>query len=419
MRLGDAPAAVVAFEGSVRANNEDPVAIDHLMLAIQAAGGKREARRLAEQRVAKNPTALVPRALLALETDASLTEFAREARTFVGEDDFELLEASLAFAELGLFEQAGQIVREACVNAVPPDGRSFMPLYYLAWYESQAGDKPAALRWLAEAEETLRERVFASRPEEVEIFRYALAENPDDAQAHLHLGCLLANLGRLDEAHSHWKKATESDASMSIAWRNLGLAAATQDDLAKADTFYRKAIAARPSDQTLYRDLAEILIAADRRREAIRLLETMPSGGMRRAEITLILAQSYVEEERYQDCVSLLESTPYFVNWEGQDVTWKLFNEAHIGRGRQRLEKDDARGALAHFEAALTYPDNLNVGRPDKPEEAPAQYWRGQALARLGRTDEARTAWQAGADGADLPEQQNEFRQKCREALEK
>ena len=108
---------------------------------------------------------------------------------------------------------------------------------------------------------------------------------------------------------------------------------------------------------------------------------------------------------------------PYFVNWEGQDVTWRMFNRAHIERGRQRLEKADAKAALVDFEAALTYPANLNVGRSNKPEEAPAQYWRGKALAALGRAADARSAWQAGAAGADVAGAQNEYRQKCREAL--
>jgi hypothetical protein len=81
------------------------------------------------------------------------------------------------------------------------------------------------------------------------------------------------------------------------------------------------------------------------------------------------------------------------------------------------LEQGDAKGALADFEAALTYPANLNVGRSNQPEEAPAQYWRGRALAELGRTSEARAAWQAGAEGADVRGAQNEYRQKCREAL--
>ena len=110
-----------------------------------------------------------------------------------------------------------------------------------------------------------------------------------------------------------------------------------------------------------------------------------------------MLAQAYLDQQRYDDCVKLLAATPYFVNWEGQGITWDLFNRAHVERGRQRLERGNAQGALADFEAALTYPANLNVGRPSKPHEAAAQYWRGAALAALGRGDEARAAWQAGA----------------------
>ena len=73
------------------------------------------------------------------------------------------------------------------------------------------------------------------------------------------------------------------------AARNLGLAAAAKDELDKAHSLFRKAIGARPTDQTLYRDLAEILVAADHRPDAVRLLETMPVEGLRRAEITVLL----------------------------------------------------------------------------------------------------------------------------------
>ena len=102
---------------------------------------------------------------------------------------------------------------------------------------------------------------------------------------------------------------------------------------------------------------------------------------------------------------------------KGQDITWRLFNRAHVGRGQRRLAAGDAEGALADFEAALTYPANLNVGRSDRPLEAPAQYWRGEALHALGRIPEAREAWQAGAAGADIAGWQNEYREKCRAAL--
>ncbi|MCC6125099.1 MAG: DUF5107 domain-containing protein [Pirellulales bacterium] len=372
---------------------------------------------------------LVPRAIYGLKNGARLAQFAKSVRAEAGDSDFEILEATLTFADLGLFDEARKIVKAVCVDATPIAQRSFMPLYYLAWYSAQCKDEKSARKWLEEAAATSKPYVFASRVEELDILQYAVKENPTDSQAHLQLGCLLAHLGRVEEAVSEWKKAAELNPESSIAWRNLGLAAAAKDDLPQAEADYRKAVAARPGDQTLYRDLAQILIALDRRPDAIAMLEKMPYEGVRRAEITLILAESYLVAGRYEDCIKLLESTPYFVNWEGTDDTWRLFNRAHVERGRQRLEKGDAKAALADFDAALTYPANLNVGRSHKPEEAQAQYYRGKALAALGKTDEARDAWKTGAEGFDglkppvepsipgLKSVQKEFREKCREAL--
>ena len=95
-----------------------------------------------------------------------------------------------------------------------------------------------------------------------------------------------------------------------------------------------------------------------------------------------MLAQAYRDEHRDADCIKLLESTPYFVNWEGQDLPWRLYNQAHLERGRGLLDHGHAQAALADFEAALRYPANLNVGRPDKPEEAPPNTGAGRPSAR-------------------------------------
>jgi tetratricopeptide (TPR) repeat protein len=416
MRQDDKPGAVAAFRKAVVANPDDRTAEDHLALALCANNQDDESRRIAHRRLEKNPTAVFPRVLLFFVEKEQ--QFPLKAGSFIGDRNFELLETSLAFAELGLDIVAFQISLE-CFDLSPSTEKDFLPLYYAAWYEDQI--PPSSLRghWLESAMQDHKDRIFASRPEEVEIFRYAIKENPNDAQAHLQLGCLLAHLGRVDEALPEWKQAATLDPKSSVAWRNLGLAAVLQKKLPGAESLYRKAIAARPNDQTLYRDLAEILIAGKKRPEAIRLLETMPLMGLRRADIALLLAQAYHDEKRYDECVKLLESASNFVNWEGQDTTWRLFNQAHIGRGRERLEKGDAAAALADFEVSITYPTNLNVGRSNKPEEAPAQYWRGKALMALSRAAEARAAWQAGADGADVPGAQNEYRQKCRKALTK
>ncbi|HPC96859.1 MAG TPA: DUF5107 domain-containing protein [Sedimentisphaerales bacterium] len=416
--LGQKPAAVEAFAKAVKLNPNDAKARDHWLLALYANGEKpaafAEARRVSSQ----FPTDLVPRAIPALQGDREMERFVKEAREFVGEDDFEMIETSLLFAEVGLVQEASRLLDAVCVEAVPEAERSPLPVYYLAHYASRAGNAEEAAEWLKQASRINRDCVFPSRPEALEVLRYAVRENPDDAHAHLYLGNLYAHLGRVTEAAAHWQKAVDLDGSLSVAHRNLGLYAwAQEQDLAKAEQAYRKAISARPKDQTLYRDLAEILLEQNRRPEAIELLESTPGDPLKRAEIIVLLAQLYCDERQFDEAIDLLESTPYFVNWEGQTITWDLFHKAHMERGRVRFDEGNFAGALQDFEAALTYPDNIGVGRSNKPQEATAQYWRGKTLQSLGRLPEARAAWQLGAAGPAGSREQNASRELCEAAL--
>jgi len=418
MRSGDYLKAVEAFERAVQLNPNDNKAENHLLLALYAAGNTKLAYRNAKERIARNPTDLVPRALIALQNKGQMERFVRKARAFVGEDDFQMLETSLVFGELGLANEAARLLLAVCVEAVPENERSPLPIYYLAYFASLQKDQTKAWAYLNQAAGIYRDYIFASRPEAIEVFKYAIEENPDDAYAHLHIGNLYCHLGRLSEAARHWERAAERDPSLSVAFRNLGLYAwAVENDLSKAEKFYRNAIAARPKDQTLYRDLADVLLAANKRPEAIKVLESTPFEILRRADVIIMLAQAYLDEQRYSNAVDLLESTPYFVNWEGQTITWDIFNKAHLERGKGRFENKNFEGALQDFEAALTYPENIGVGRSNRPPEAPAQYWRGKAFQALGRLEDARSAWKEGAAGRAGSGEQNKYRELCTEAL--
>ncbi|UCG55980.1 MAG: DUF5107 domain-containing protein [Phycisphaerales bacterium] len=418
MALGEYRMAVEAFEKAVQLNPRDIKARDHRLLAMYAAGDTRTAFKEAQGVVSQHPTDLVPRALIALQGEKHMKSFVQEVRGFLGEDDFEMLETCLVFAELGLLEEAAELLSAVCVQAVPKTMRSPLPLYYLAYFVGQQGRPQAARVFRDQAAVTYRDYVFPSRPQAIEVLKYAVTENPRHAYAHLHLGNLYAHLGRVEEAVDHWREAGKLDPSLSIAYRNLGLYAwAAEEDLPKAEEFYRKAIAARPKDQTLYRDLAEILLAQDKRADAIEVLESTPFEKLRRADVIIMLAQAYFDENRFTEAIDLLESTPYFVNWEGQTITWDLFSRAHVKRGEQRYGKDDYERALQDFEAALTYPENIGVGRSNKPREAAAQYWRGKALHALGRVGQARSAWRKGAAGPTGSADQNEYRELCSTAL--
>jgi tetratricopeptide (TPR) repeat protein len=420
MRLGDYTKALEAFEKAVRLNPADTSAKNHLLLALYAAGNTSSAYKRARERIAQNPTDLVPRALAALKNKSGMNRFVREVRAFVGEDEFEMLETSLVFAELGLLKEAASLLSAVCVEAIPKAERNPLPMYYLAYFASLQTDTGNAKTQLKNAAGTYRDYVFPSRPEAVDVFRYAIRENPDDAYAHLHLGNLYGNFGRLDEAERHWRLAAKLDPSLSIAFRNRGLHAwAVENDLVKAEEFYRRAIAARLKDQTLYRDLADILLAGNKRTEAIKVLESTPFEKLRRADVIIMLAQAYLDEQRYTEAIDLLESTPYFVNWEGQTITWDIFSKAHLERGQKRFENKNFKAALRDFEVALTYPENIGVGRSNKPQEAQAQHWRGKALEALGRLEDARSAWKQGAAGQKGSEKQNKYRELCEKALSK
>jgi tetratricopeptide (TPR) repeat protein len=301
---------------------------------------------------------------------------------------------------------------------VQENERSSLPIYYLAYFASLQKDRTKARAYLDQAAGIYKDYIFPSRPEAVEVFKYAIEQNPDDANAHLYLGNLYGHLGRLSEAVRHWQRAADLNSSLSVAFRNLGLYAwAIENDLSKVEELYRKAIAARPKDQTLYRDLADVLLAANKRPEAITVLESTPFDKLKRADVIIMLAQAYLDEQRYSEAVELLESTPYFVNWEGQTITWDLFHKAHLERGKRRFENKDLKGALLDFEAALTYPENIGVGRSNKPQEAQAQYWRGKALEALERSEDARLAWKEGAAGYESSKEQNKYREFCKKAL--
>ncbi|MBN1507941.1 MAG: DUF5107 domain-containing protein [Sedimentisphaerales bacterium] len=417
--LGEHARALDAFEKATHLNPGDTVSRDHRLLALYAVGDTRAAFDDAKKVNRQHPTDLVPQALLALRSDDDVNSFVAQAEAFVGEDEFEMLETSLAFAEVGLVREATIVLRAACVDGVPHAQRSPLPLYYLAWFASLDNNQEAAKAWLGLAAVTYRDCVFPSRPEELPILEYAISQNPDDAYAQLHIGNLYAHLGRPQESVEHWQKAVELNPSLSVAYRNLGLRAwAAANDLAMAEGFYRKAIEARPKDQTLYRDLAEILLAQGRRLDAIRVLETTPYVKLPRADILIMLAQAYLDEKRYSRTLELLESTPYFVNWEGQTITWDIYYQAHMRRGRARYDVKDFGGALNDFQAALTYPENIGVGRSSRPREAEALYWKGRALQLLGRPEDAKAAWEEGAAGVEGGSVQNEHRQLCATALQ-
>jgi tetratricopeptide (TPR) repeat protein len=411
----DYAAAAKAFEGAVAANPQDFRSKDHLMLALWAQGEHNRAGDLASERSEEDPLAPIPRLINALNlpTSPGLSDvpgFVRQAKPVLGEYNYEMMDTANILLDLGMNDLAKSLLETAF------EGKSPIALYHLAYLQSK--DEAASKALLDQAKALPTDYVFPSFVSTVDALQYALSKDPNDSRAHLYLANLLAGLGRLDEAIPHWEKAAELDPKLSVAFRCLAMNAwKKQNDLNKAEALFAKAIAARPDDEGLYRDRAQLLINLGKRPEAIKLLETRPAVERPRADAAILLARAYIDEKRYDDALTLLDKAT-FSNWEGQSDSWDLFNRARVERGKLSFEAKDYQKALDDFSAALTYPKNLKVGRPVKPREAEAQYWKGRALQALGRLDEARAAWKEGAEGPESTDIQNKHRQLCAQAQE-
>ena len=402
------------FQKAHLSDLNDPLIYHHYLLAAYVGGKKEKALALASKRIEEYPTELTTRFLLAISEQGNNS--IAEIRDFLGEDDFQILETSLVFSRIGLVKEAIQILELGCVESSSADDQNHLIQYQLGYLNYLIGDHNKAAGYLKEASANYQDFNLVSRPEMEETLLYALRVNPEDAVASYQLGNLYANFGRLIEAEKYWEMATVSDPSMSIPWRNLGLYYwVVNNDHKKSESSYRSAINARPLDQTLYRDLAKVLVDNNKRKKAIILLEKMKYKGVKRSDVIIDLAQYYLDDKRYDECIDLLSSVPYFVNWEGSSITWNIFNMANVKKGILLYEQGNYGSALKAFEKALTFPENLGVGQSRRTEEAMAWFWKGKTLLVMGDNEKAMIAWKTGASSINGSEKQNRYIKLCSE----
>jgi tetratricopeptide (TPR) repeat protein len=331
------------------------------------------------------------------------------------------LELAMDYVGAGLWKEAAAVLEPAAGGPKPGNP---LPAYAMAYVLDRLNLRDESLKFLKSAASCPPELVFPFELEFVDILTWASRVSPADSRAPYYLGNLLFDL-EPEKAIEAWEKSRSIDPSSAAVHRNLGLAyARVRNDLPAAVSSLEKAVAANREDPRLYYELDVLYeAAAADPQKRLALLEKNLGAVSGHDDALSREIRLLIQTERFDRALELLRVHHFHV-WEGGGEIYGLWVEANLLRGRESLDAKNGRDALKDFEAAMTYPANLEVAPPSRgtgsakafylialandlmgkkgeaasyTEKAAAlepgwseqSYFKGLALARLGRKAEA------------------------------
>jgi tetratricopeptide (TPR) repeat protein len=345
------------------------------------------------------------------------------------------LEVAVDYGNCGLWDEAIECLsllvdsneKEACTHP--------MVYYYLGHFWDKKANTQRASRYYRAASKMPPDYCFPFRLESIDVLRSAINNNPSDSLAPYYLGNLLYD-HQPEIAIKYWEKSRDLDNNFSTVHRNLGQSyARMENDIPKAITSLEKAIECDKNDPRVYYELDMLYEAGGTAPEKrLKLLEDNHYTITKRDDTLSHQIELLVLLQQYDKAIKLLVSR-HFHTWEGGGQIHNLYVDAHLLRGRKNHKEKKYQEALKDFEAALEYPENLEVGRPKRDRrtcqtyfligsayeasgdaqkageyfdksasidvgQSEFSYYKGLALQKLGKGDEAEKTFDELIDSA-------------------
>ena len=308
------------------------------------------------------------------------------------------LEVAVDYGNCGLWNEAIQCLRlladsnekEACTHP--------MLYYYLGYFCQKKGNTNKASEYYRMASEMPPDYCFPFRLETIDVLSSAMNNNPSDAFAPYYLGNLLYD-NQPERAIKEWEKSQALDDTFATVHRNLGLVyARTENNIPKAIAGLEKAVACDKKDPRVYYEL-DLLYEAGGvlPQKRLKLLEENHRTIIKRDDALSREIALYVLLQQYDRAIELLTSR-HFHTWEGGGRIHNVYVDAHLLRGQKKLKDKKYQEALKDFEAALEYPENLEVGRPRRDRRTcQTHFFIGTAYEAFGDTQKAREYFEKSA----------------------
>jgi tetratricopeptide (TPR) repeat protein len=316
------------------------------------------------------------------------------------------LETAIDYGNWGLWDEAIGVLARFDDASEDKSAMSPMVYYHLGYFHEQKGNGPESSRFYRLGGKMRPDYCFPFRLESAAVLQRALARNPQDAHAYYYLGNLLYDR-QPEAAVCAWEKSRALDDTFATVHRNLALAyAQVEKNLPQAIASLEQALARDQSDPRLYLELDQLQEQAGTPpQKRLARLESNQEVVLQRDDAVQQEIILYVELEQYDKALDLLRRRHFHV-WEGGGDIHDVYINALLLRGQQHFKHQRYREALKDFEAALEYPENLEVGRPERPvRDAEIYYHLGSAEEALGDAAKARALYaQAVARKVEAPE---------------
>ena len=295
--------------------------------------------------------------------------------------------------------------------------------YFAGAALARLGETEAAKARFARAAAQSTDYCFPNRHEEYAALKCAAALCPDHANTWYYLGNVEWNADQKDAARASWRKALALKGDHALALRNMGFALAHPGTYftntgvpagvpsEEAYAYYVKALAADPTN---FRALEEMDKLAEKlgkgTAERLATMKTYRATAEKYDACILRMAYLFNEAGDYDASLAILTGRRFHV-WEGGEGLLAPFVDALLLRGLGKMEAKDYAGAEADFRQALTYPENLQAGRPgDAGTEPKVRYYLAQCRKAQGDEKGARDELANALKGWVTPGEMNFYR---------
>ncbi len=395
-REGEEAAAMRHVENAGFTNARSVDVLGLKVTLLRRAGNEEDAERVARRLLEIDPLNFRGYHELYLitgdrEVRGRLAELMRNSRE-------NYLELAVAYAAGGFYSEAIALLEYGVELDDPSLSEYPIIHYHIGLYRHLQGDGAAAAAAFTHASNRPHAGVFPFRFETVTALETALSYDSRDGRAWYYLGNIYYDF-QPERAIDAWERSVDLGSGIAVAHRNLAFAYANvKNDFDATLHHIRRALELNPHDPRYYYE-QDAYLKTMRTSVEERLAPMAANAELMAADQNTrgVFAELLTLNGESERAIELMKAHQ-FRRWEGGGGVYPFWVYAHLNRGRAAMGADQPEAARSWFEAAISYPENLET--VSSPLETIVVYHQAVLAERAGDREEAERLLRRAAGGS-------------------